>query len=75
MVTVAGATAEAVAVRVTGVATLAVAPAAGLVSVTLGGLLTAVTVTGAEVPTLPLESVTRTVNAELPAALGVHAVE
>jgi len=38
-------------------------------------LLTAVTVTGAEVPTLPLESVTRTVNAELPAALGVHAVE
>ena len=25
--------------------------------------------------TVPLESVTRTVNAELPAALGVHAVE
>lgn len=61
--------------RVTGVATLAVEPAAGLVRVTLGGLLTAVTVTDGDVPTLPLESVTRTVSTELPAAVGIHWVE
>ena len=50
-------------------------PEVGLVIATLGGLLTAVTVMAAEVPTFPLESVTLTVSGKLPAAVGVQLVE
>jgi hypothetical protein len=72
---VAGATAAATAVRVTGIATLAVEPAVGDVIVAVGGVLTAVTVTGSEVPVFPFESVTFTDRVEFPATAGVNEAE
>jgi hypothetical protein len=60
---------------VTGDATFAAEPEVGLVIATLGGLLTAVTVTAVEVPVFPFESVTLTVSGKLPAVVGVQGAE
>ena len=71
-VTVAGATAIAVAARATGTPIVTVAPAPGAVRATLGAVTETLTFTTVEVTTVPSVSVTLAVNALIPVALGVQ---
>ena len=68
-------TLAAVAVRAIGVTIgrVKIAPAVGAVRMTVGAVT--FTLTMAEVTAVPLESVTRAVNAATPEAVGVHVVE
>lgn len=68
--TVAGLTANAVAVSDTGRPTVTPAPPSGLVMVTDGTVI--LTFAAADVAVNPAESVTRAVRLAVPAAVGVH---
>lgn len=70
--TVAPPVADAVAVRVATAPSPRDAPAAGLVSETLGTEVATVTLTAVEVTTPELESVTRAVSETVPVAVGVQ---
>jgi hypothetical protein len=72
LVTVAGATGVAVAVRDVETPRVTTAPESGFERATVGALLVTVTLTMPEVATTPLESVTRAVSAAAPVALGTQ---